>query len=109
MWCIYSVASAHPFRRRGRTPSGSGLCGAECLDHILPLSERHVRSVLAEFVAHYSRIDPIDCSDWRPQCAPGPSSGACTASTNEAPDPNSTFAALQRPGQTPKGITLPVL
>ncbi len=27
----------------------------KCLDHILPLSEQHVRSVLAEFVAYYNR------------------------------------------------------
>jgi len=26
----------------------------ECLDHILPLSERHVRAVLAEFVSYYT-------------------------------------------------------
>ena len=30
----------------------------ECLDHILPLSERHVRSVLAEFVAYYNQDRP---------------------------------------------------
>jgi transposase InsO family protein len=27
----------------------------ECLDHILPLSERHVRLVLAEFVSYYNQ------------------------------------------------------
>ena len=30
----------------------------ECLDHILPLSEGHVRSVLAEFVSYYNRDRP---------------------------------------------------
>ena len=30
----------------------------ECLDHILPLSERHVRAVLAEFVTYYSQDRP---------------------------------------------------
>jgi transposase InsO family protein len=30
----------------------------ECLDHILPLSERHVRSVLAEFVDYYNQDRP---------------------------------------------------
>ena len=30
----------------------------ECLDHILPLSERHVRSLLAEFVAYYNQDRP---------------------------------------------------
>jgi Integrase core domain len=30
----------------------------ECLDHILPLSEQHVRSVLAEFVAYCNRDRP---------------------------------------------------
>jgi Integrase core domain len=32
--------------------------GEEALDHILPLSERHVRSVLAEFVAYYNQDRP---------------------------------------------------
>ena len=52
-----------------RTPVRSPLANAigervvrtlrrECLDHILPLSERHVRSVLAEFVAYYNRDRP---------------------------------------------------
>jgi transposase InsO family protein len=30
----------------------------ECLDHTLPLSERHVRSVLAEFVSYYNQHRP---------------------------------------------------
>jgi transposase InsO family protein len=30
----------------------------ECLDHILPLSEGHVRSVLAEFVSYYNQDRP---------------------------------------------------
>ena len=30
----------------------------ECLDHILPLSEGHVRSVLAKFVSYYNRDRP---------------------------------------------------
>ena len=30
----------------------------ECLDHILPLSERHIRSVLAEFVSYYNQDRP---------------------------------------------------
>ena len=30
----------------------------ECLDHILPLSERHARSVLAEFVSYYNQDRP---------------------------------------------------
>ena len=52
-----------------RTPVRSPLANAigervvrtlrrECLDHILPLSERHVRSVLAEFVAYYNQDRP---------------------------------------------------
>ena len=31
---------------------------SECLDHILPLSEGHVRSVLAEFVSYYNQDRP---------------------------------------------------
>jgi hypothetical protein len=30
----------------------------ECLDHILPLCERHVRAVLAEFVTYYNQDRP---------------------------------------------------
>ncbi len=30
----------------------------ECLDHILPLSEHYVRSLLAEFVAYYNQDRP---------------------------------------------------
>ncbi len=30
----------------------------ECLDHILPLSERHVRAVLAQFATYYNRDRP---------------------------------------------------
>ncbi len=37
----------------------------ECLDHILPLSERHVRAVLAEFASYYKQDRPIDRSSWR--------------------------------------------
>ncbi len=40
----------------------------ECLDHILPLSKGHVRSVLAEFVSYYNRDRPTERSDWRLQC-----------------------------------------
>ena len=41
----------------------------ECLDQILPLSEGHVRSVLAEFMSYSTRIDPIERSDWRLRCS----------------------------------------
>ena len=30
----------------------------ECLDHILPLSEQHVRAVLTEFMAYYNQDRP---------------------------------------------------
>ncbi len=30
----------------------------ECLDHILPLSARHVRAVLTEFVTYYNQDRP---------------------------------------------------
>ncbi len=30
----------------------------ECLDHILPLSERHVRAVLAEYASYYNQDRP---------------------------------------------------
>jgi putative transposase len=79
----------------------------ECLDHILPLSERHVRAVLTEFVTYYNQGRPhrsLGLETPVPSRRPvtgrwllGPSSAACTTSTNEPPDPDSTFAALQRP------------
>ncbi len=40
----------------------------EALDHILRLSERHVRSVLAEFVAYYNRDALIDRWSWGLLC-----------------------------------------
>ncbi len=44
----------------------------EALDHILRLSERHVRSVLAEFVAYYNRDRPhrsLELETAVPACA----------------------------------------
>lgn len=48
-----------------RTPQANAFCELligtirrECLDFVIPLSERQVRSVLAEWVAHYNRGRP---------------------------------------------------
>ena len=30
----------------------------ECLDHVIPLSERHLRTILAEYVSYYNRDRP---------------------------------------------------
>ncbi len=43
---LTEAALRHTWRRR------------ECLDHILPLSEGHIRSVLAEFVSYYNHDRP---------------------------------------------------
>jgi len=51
---------ARDWRRRSCTPSRRsstlqrliGTIRRECLDFVIPLNERHVRSVLAEWVAH---------------------------------------------------------
>ena len=80
----------------------------ECLDHILALSERHVRAVLIEFVSYYNQdrpTDPIDRSVLKPRSGTvgrsmgrwllGPSSAACTTSTNEPLTLIRLFAALQ--------------
>jgi transposase InsO family protein len=48
-----------------RVPQANGFCERligtvrrECLDFVIPLSERHVRAVLREWVIHYSRGRP---------------------------------------------------
>ena len=44
-----------PVRARGRTRSPSASCGTfrnEGLDHVIPLDERHLRTILAEYVAY---------------------------------------------------------
>jgi len=70
----------------------------ECLDHILPLSEGHVRSVLAEFVSYYNQDRPHRSlgletpvpshGSLTGRCSPGLSSTACITSTSEPPDPD---------------------
>jgi len=69
----------------------------ECLDHILALSERHLRAVLIEFVTYYNRdrhhhrlvlrlrSRAVGRSTGRRVL--DPSSAACTTSTNEQPNP----------------------
>ena len=48
-----------------RAPQANAFCERligtirrECLDFMIPLNERHVRSILAEWVAHYNRGRP---------------------------------------------------
>ena len=69
-----------------------------------PLDERHLRSVLTEYVAYYNaerphaRTSSRRCPGPRPRAGP---SGAgrywavCTTSTSASPDPARTFAPLQ--------------
>ena len=35
-----------------------GTARRECLDHVIPLKERHLRKILAEWVPHYNRGRP---------------------------------------------------
>ena len=35
-----------------------GTARRECLDWMIPLNERHLRSVLAEWISHYNRERP---------------------------------------------------
>jgi transposase InsO family protein len=48
-----------------RTPQANAFCERligtarrECLDHVIPLNERHLRKILAEWVPHYNRSRP---------------------------------------------------
>ena len=48
-----------------RTPVANSICERvigtarrECLDHVIPLSEKHLRRILREWVAHYNRERP---------------------------------------------------
>ena len=54
-----------------------GTIRCECLDFVIPLNERHVRSVLTEWVGHYNR--------GRPHASPGPgipdAAGDCLAAS----------------------------
>jgi hypothetical protein len=61
---------SRPFH--GRTacgaPSASAACcssWASCLDHLVVLNERHLASVLAEFVRYYNRDRPHRTLGWR--------------------------------------------
>jgi transposase InsO family protein len=49
-----------------RAPQANAFCERligtirrECLDFVIPLSERHVRRLLREWVAHYNRRRPL--------------------------------------------------
>ncbi len=56
-----SRASAHPSKRLGRNAIAERVVRSlrrECLDHILPLSEGHLRSALAEFVSYNNQDRP---------------------------------------------------
>ena len=72
-----------------------GTIGRECLDFVIPLNERRVRSVLAEWVTHYNR--------GRPHSSLGP----------DVPDPmNDGFAPSSTGHQIPRGqrvVAKPVL
>jgi transposase InsO family protein len=49
-----------------------GTLGRECLDHVLILSQRHLRSVFAEYARHYNRHRPRQgLQQEAPQCQPG--------------------------------------
>ena len=60
-----STGSMESVRTPIRTPRANAIAERvvrslrqECLDHILPLSEGHLRSVLAEFVSYYNQDRP---------------------------------------------------
>jgi putative transposase len=55
----------HVFKIPARVPQGNAFCERligtarrECLDHFIPLHERHLRKILAEWVRHYNRGRP---------------------------------------------------
>ena len=39
-----------------------GTMRRECLDYVIPLSERHLRTILREWVAHYNHGRPLSVS-----------------------------------------------
>jgi hypothetical protein len=74
----------------------------ECLDHLIPLDERHLRTILAEYVAYDSTERPHRILDLEPplsraqprvaRSAPGRCWAACITSTGAPLDPAGTFA-----------------
>ena len=55
----------HVLKAPVRTPTANAFCERlvgtirrECLDFMIPINERHLRRVLAEFVVHYNRGRP---------------------------------------------------
>jgi len=98
---IFSAALDDAVRRLGisplksppRAPKANAFCERvigtlrrECLDHVIPLSERHLRGLVREWVGHYNR--------GRPHSALGPS----------VPEPTSLIPVTRQPHRH----TLPV-
>jgi putative transposase len=50
---VQSTAHANPYAERL-----IGSIRRECLDHVIVLSERHLRRVLAQYAAYYHRVRP---------------------------------------------------
>jgi len=57
-----TAMNLHVLRTPARVPQANAFCERligtacrECLDHLIPLHERHVRKILAEWVPHYNR------------------------------------------------------
>jgi Integrase core domain/zinc-finger of transposase IS204/IS1001/IS1096/IS1165 len=60
-----TAMNLHVLRTPARVPQANAFCERligtarrECLDHLIPLHERHVRKILAEWVPHYNRGRP---------------------------------------------------
>ncbi len=55
-----------------------GTIRRECLDYLIPLSERHLKLILREFISHYNRGRPhsaLEPGFPEPIKTPGPASG----------------------------------
>lgn len=62
---VVKPMNLHVLKTPARVPQANAFCERligtarrECLDHVIPLNERHLRKIVAEWVSHYNRGRP---------------------------------------------------